>query len=84
MPACGFDDLTEGMYEGDPHRSYEAAQARRPRCFLTGPPAGRAPGCSTSGAARPDPQGGRRPGHVRDGITVCPEQVRRGGATGST
>jgi hypothetical protein len=29
MPACGYDDFTEGMYEGDPHRPYQAAQARQ-------------------------------------------------------
>src|SRR5262245_38127184 len=34
MPACGYDDFTEGMYEGDPHRPYDAAQARQAEVLL--------------------------------------------------
>src|SRR5262245_17481896 len=34
FPALGFTDLTDGMYEGDPTRSYEAAQARQAEVLL--------------------------------------------------
>ena len=34
FPALGLTDLTDGMYEGDPGRSYEAAQARQAEVLL--------------------------------------------------
>src|SRR5436305_12404422 len=34
FPALGFTDLTDGMYEGDPERPYEAAQARQAEVLL--------------------------------------------------
>lgn len=34
FPALGFTDLTDGIYEGDPNRSYEAAQARQAEVLL--------------------------------------------------
>jgi cyclopropane-fatty-acyl-phospholipid synthase len=79
FPACGFTDLTDGMYEGDPSRSYEAAQARQAEVLLdrAGVKAGTRLldiGCGygrilKAAAAR---------GALARGITVSPEQVRRG------
>jgi cyclopropane-fatty-acyl-phospholipid synthase len=34
FPACGFRDMTEGMYEGEADRPYEAAQARQAEVLL--------------------------------------------------
>src|SRR5687768_4694155 len=34
FPALGFTDLTDGMYDGDPARPYEAAQARQAEVLL--------------------------------------------------
>ena len=34
FPACGFTDLTDGVYEGDASRRYEAAQARQAEVLL--------------------------------------------------
>src|SRR5262245_37383998 len=34
FPALGFTDLTDGMYESDPTRSDEAAQARQAEVLL--------------------------------------------------
>jgi cyclopropane-fatty-acyl-phospholipid synthase len=79
MPACGFDDLTDGMYEGDPHRPYEAAQARQAEVLLDR--AGCGPGCRVldigCGYGRILQAAAARGAHAR-GISVSPEQVRRG------
>ena len=79
LPACGFTDLTDGMYEGDPGRPYEAAQARQGEVLLD-----RA-GCSAGsrlldigcGYGRILRAAGKRGARAR-GITVSPEQARRG------
>lgn len=78
MPACGFDDLTDGMYEGDPDRPYAAAQARQAEVLLD-----RA-GCRAGGRLLDVGCGyGRilRAAQARraraTGVTVSPEQVRR-------
>jgi cyclopropane fatty-acyl-phospholipid synthase-like methyltransferase len=34
MTACGFDDFTDGMYEGNPDRPYGKAQARQAEVLL--------------------------------------------------
>ena len=83
MNASGFDDLTEGMYEGDPRRSYEEAQARKASALLDRAECGPGSrlldiGCGygrilKTAAAR---------GAVATGITVCPKQARRGRRTG--
>ena len=74
MTASGFDDLTEGIYEGDPHRSYEAAQARK----ADGAPGqGRLRAGLTIARHRvrlwPDLEGGRRPGRGCDGNHRVPK-----------
>jgi cyclopropane-fatty-acyl-phospholipid synthase len=83
MPACGFDDLTEGMYEGDPHRPYQAAQARQAEVLLDR--AGCGPGsrvldigCGYGRILKAAAARGARAW----GITVAPEQVRRGRRAG--
>jgi cyclopropane-fatty-acyl-phospholipid synthase len=78
FPVLGFDDLTDGMYEGDPHRSYEAAQARQADVLLDRAEVGAESrlldiGCGygrilRAAAAR---------GATVYGITVSPEEVRR-------
>ena len=83
MNASGFDDLTEGMYEGDPHRSYETAQARKATVLLDRAVCGPGSrlldiGCGygrilKAAAAR---------GACATGITVCPKQARRGRRAG--
>ena len=83
MNASGFDDLTEGMYEGDPRRSYEEAQARKASALLDRAACGPGSrlldiGCGygrilKAAAAR---------GAVATGITVCPKQARRGRRAG--
>lgn len=79
FPACGFTDLTDGMCEGDPNRPYEQAQARQAEVLLDR--AGVGPctrlldiGCGygrilKAAVAR---------GAEAWGITVSPEQARRG------
>jgi cyclopropane-fatty-acyl-phospholipid synthase len=83
MPACGFDDLTEGVYEGDLHRPYEAAQARQAEVLLDR--AGCGPGsrvldigCGYGRLLRAADARGARAW----GITVSPEQLRRGRRAG--
>jgi len=78
FPALGFTDLTDGLYEGDPNRGYQHAQARQAHVLLD-----RADvrpgvrlldiGCGygrilTAAQAR---------GAKAWGITVSPEQVKR-------
>jgi cyclopropane-fatty-acyl-phospholipid synthase len=83
MTACGFDDLTERMYQRDPHRPYQAAQARQAEVLLN-----RA-GCASGsrvldigcGYGRILKAAAAR-GAQAWGITVSPEQVRRGRRAG--
>jgi cyclopropane fatty-acyl-phospholipid synthase-like methyltransferase len=78
FPALGFTDLTDGMYDGDPTRSYDAAQERQAEVLLdrAGVRAGSRVldiGCGygrilkTAEARRAKAWG----------ITVSPEQVKR-------
>jgi cyclopropane-fatty-acyl-phospholipid synthase len=83
MPACGFTDLTDGMYDGDPQRPYEAAQARQADVLLDRAGVGRGTrlldiGCGYGRILR---AAGSR-GAKAWGITVSPEQVRRNAAAG--
>jgi cyclopropane-fatty-acyl-phospholipid synthase len=78
FPALGFTDLTDGMYEGDPTRPYEAAQARQAGVLLDR--AGVGPGsrvldigCGYGRILRAAAARGAR----AQGITLSPEQVRR-------
>src|SRR4051812_13427765 len=76
MPACGFDDLTEGMYEGDAHRPYEEAQARQAEVLLDRAGCGAGArvldiGCGYGRALRAAAARGAR----ARGITASPEQV---------
>lgn len=78
FPACGFTDLTDGMYEGDPQRPYEDAQARQAEVLLdrAGVRAGGRVldiGCGYGRVLRAAEARGARAW----GITVSPEQVRR-------
>jgi cyclopropane-fatty-acyl-phospholipid synthase len=83
LPICGFDDYTDGMYEGDPDRPYEVAQARQAEVLLD-----RA-GCR-AGARLLDIGCGygrilkaaQARGADATGITVSPPQVRRGRRAG--
>ncbi len=77
FPACGFTDLTDGMYEGDPTRSYEEAQARQAEVLLDRAKIGRGVrlldiGCGYGRILTAARQRGTRGW----GITVSPEQVR--------
>ncbi|MBN9521873.1 class I SAM-dependent methyltransferase [bacterium] len=79
FPALGFTDLTDGMYEGDAGRPYEAAQARQAEVLpdRAGVAAGARLldiGCGYGRILR---AAGAR-GAAACGITVSPEQVRRG------
>lgn len=78
FPACGFTDLTDGMYEGDPTRSYEAAQARQAEVLLDRARVGKSSrlldiGCGYGRIVKAANDRGARGW----GITVSPEQVRR-------
>jgi cyclopropane-fatty-acyl-phospholipid synthase len=77
FPACGFTDLTDGMYEGDASRSYDAAQARQAEVLLdrAGVSVGSRLldiGCGYGRILRAAEARGARAW----GITVSPEQVR--------
>jgi len=83
FPALGFTDLTDGMYEGNPHRPYDAAQARQAGVLLDR--ARVAPGdrvldvgCGYGRILRTAAARGAKAW----GITVSPEQVRRGTRAG--
>jgi cyclopropane fatty-acyl-phospholipid synthase-like methyltransferase len=83
FPALGFTDLTDGMYEGDPGRDYEAAQTRQAEVLLdrAGVEAGNRlldVGCGYGRILRAAEDRGARAW----GITVSPEQVRRGTRAG--
>lgn len=78
MTRCGFTDLTDGMYEGDPNRSYEESQVRQAEVLLD-----RAGvrldsrfldiGCGYGRILKAAEAHGARAW----GITVSPEQVKR-------
>lgn len=83
FPALGFTDLTDGMYEGDPHRPFDAAQARQAEALLDR--ARVAPGdrlldlgCGYGRMMR----AAEARAATAWGITVSPEQVRRGTRAG--
>jgi cyclopropane-fatty-acyl-phospholipid synthase len=78
FPACGFTDLTDGMYEGDATRSYDGAQARQAEVLLdrAGVHGGSRLldiGCGYGRILRAAEARGARAW----GITISPEQVRR-------
>ena len=78
FPALGLTDLTDGMYDGDPDRSYEAAQARQAEVLLDRAGVGRGSqlldvGCGYGRILRAAQARGARAW----GVTVSPEQVRR-------
>jgi cyclopropane fatty-acyl-phospholipid synthase-like methyltransferase len=78
FPACGFTDLADGRFEGDPTRPHDLAQARQAEVLLDRAGVGAGTrmfevGCGygrflAAAAAR---------GATAVGITVSPEQVRR-------
>ena len=79
FPALGFTDLTDGMYEGHPDRRFETAQARQAEVLLdrAGVVAGDRVldvGCGYGRILRT----AAKRGATAWGITVSPEQVRRG------
>jgi cyclopropane-fatty-acyl-phospholipid synthase len=85
FPALGFTDLTDGMYEGSAHRPYAVAQARQAEVLLDR--ARVAPGvrvldvgCGYGRVLRTAAARGAKAW----GITVSPEQVRRGLRAGLT
>jgi cyclopropane-fatty-acyl-phospholipid synthase len=78
FPALGFTDLTDGMYEGEPDRPYEKAQARQAEVLLDRAEVWSASslldiGCGYGRILKA--AAGR--GAKAWGITVSPEQVRR-------
>lgn len=83
MTRCGFTDLTDGLYEGDPNRGYEHAQARQAHVLLD-----RAEvragvrlldiGCGYGRILK----AAQARGAKGWGITVSPEQVKRNAAVG--
>jgi cyclopropane fatty-acyl-phospholipid synthase-like methyltransferase len=83
MTRCGFTDLTDGMYEGDPTRPYEVAQTRQAEVLLDRARVGSVCrlleiGCGYGRLLRAARDRGARAW----GITVSPEQVRRTAAAG--
>jgi len=78
FPACGYTDLTDGLYEGDPKRGYEVAQIRQAEVLLD-----RAEvesktrlldiGCGYGRILKAAQSRGAKGW----GITISPEQVRR-------
>src|SRR5262245_34426159 len=85
FPALGLTDLTDGMYEGDPTRSHEAAQARQAEVLLDRAGVGPANrvldiGCGYGRILRAAEERGAEAW----GITVSPEQVNRGKRAGLT
>lgn len=83
FPALGFIDLTDGLYEGDPARDYETAQARQAEVLLdrAGVTAGRRVLDIGCGYGRILTAAQKRGAKAR-GITVSPEQVSRNTAAG--
>lgn len=81
--ACGFTDLTDGMYEGDPTRNYEAAQTRQAEVLLNRAGVREGTrlldiGCGYGRILRIAESRGARAW----GITVSPEQVRHNSRAG--
>ncbi|MEO2092181.1 MAG: class I SAM-dependent methyltransferase [Gemmataceae bacterium] len=83
FPALGFTDLTDGMYESDPNRSYDHAQARQAHVLLDRAEvtAGRRVLDIGCGYGRILALAQAR-GAKAWGITVSPEQVKRNTAAG--
>ncbi len=78
MASAGIDDLTDGMYEGDASRSYEAAQARQAEVLLDRAHVGPGTrlldiGCGYGRIL----EAATARGAQAVGITVSPEQVSR-------
>lgn len=83
FPALGFTDLTDGLYEGDPNRGYEHAQARQAHVLLDRAEvrAGHRVldiGCGYGRILK----AAQARGAKGWGITVSPEQVKRSTAAG--
>jgi cyclopropane-fatty-acyl-phospholipid synthase len=83
FPALGFTDLTDGIYEGDPTRPYEEAQARQAEVLLDRADVGRGSrlldiGCGYGRILRAAEARGARAW----GITVSPHQARRDARAG--
>ncbi|HET6571970.1 MAG TPA: class I SAM-dependent methyltransferase [Fimbriiglobus sp.] len=83
MASVGIDDLTDGMYEGDASRPYEAAQARQAEVLLDRAAVRSGTrlldiGCGYGRILKAAAARGAR----AVGITVSPEQVRRGDRAG--
>jgi cyclopropane fatty-acyl-phospholipid synthase-like methyltransferase len=83
FPALGLTDLTDGMYESDPGRDYEAAQARQAEVLLNRAGVGCGHrvldiGCGYGRILK----AAQARGAMGWGITVSPEQVRRNTAIG--
>jgi cyclopropane fatty-acyl-phospholipid synthase-like methyltransferase len=83
MTQCWFTDLTDGVYEGDPNRSYSHAQARQAQVLLDRAEvtAGRRVLDIGCGYGRILALAQAR-GAKGWGITVSPEQVKRNTAAG--
>ena len=78
FPACGFTDLTDGMYEDDPARPYDAAQARQAESLLDRAEVGAGSrlldiGCGYGRILKAARDRGARGW----GLTISPEQVHR-------
>ena len=78
FPAVGFYDLTDGMYEGDPARPYEEAQARQAEALLDRAGVGSESrlldiGCGYGRILK----AAEARGAEALGLTVSPEQARR-------
>jgi cyclopropane fatty-acyl-phospholipid synthase-like methyltransferase len=78
FPALGFTDLTDGVYEGDPNRPYEEAQARQAEVLLDRAEVDAGSrlldiGCGYGRILK----AAEARGALAWGITVSPEQVRR-------
>src|SRR3954470_13865795 len=79
FPALGFTDLTDGMYEGDPSRTYDAAQNRQAETLLNRAGVRRGSRVLDIGCGYGHILRAAQARHARAwGITVSPEQVRRG------
>lgn len=78
FPACGFTDLADGMYDGDPTRPYETAMATQAESLLDRAGVGAGSrlfeiGCGYGRILKAAQNRGARSW----GITISPEQVHR-------